>query len=306
MRIAILGCTGQIGRCLVRALALEYDLFLYARRPEAMQTFLADWQLPARVQSLEEFADGRFDLIINAIGDGVPGKIRAAGDTIRQVTETFDRQCLDHLERNPECAYIFLSTGRIYGAAYEGAQREDPLPLPEADLADHPYPLAKLAAESRHRDRSDLKIADIRIFGFVSDQIGLEDDFLLSEILQAVLDQAAFLTTGQDFIRDFVGPEDLAELIDCLVRAGIPNGAYDLFSAAPLTKFSLLDALACEFGLDYRVGEPRLSCGPVPQTITLQDAAGAIGYRPLRSSLDNVIATANALVQGRRGSIKAS
>lgn len=297
MKIAVIGCTGQIGRCLVGAFAANHDLMLYARRPEAMQAWLKDHDFRAEVFDLVDFPSGNFDLIINAIGDGVPGKIRAAGAQILETTENFDGLCLDHLDRNPDTAYIFLSTGRIYGEEYEAARQPDPAPLPLELLADHPYSLAKLQAEQRHRNRPHQRIADIRVFGFVSDEIGLDDDFLIAQIYRALVDKTDFITRPHDFVRDFVGLNDLAEFTNRLISADVPNGAYDLCSAGPTTKFELLEALAETFGLRYRVDGAIQDRCHAPHLISDHDGIQKIGYEPSRTSMQNVLCTADKILQ---------
>ena len=297
MKIAVLGCTGQIGRCLVRAFTSQHELLLHARRPQAMQNWLDANGLSARVRDLSDFPSGDVDLIINAIGDGAPGKIRAAGSSIVETTERFDHQCLNYLKRNPGCGYIFMSTGRIYGEAYEAAQSPDPQPLPMHLLSEQPYPLAKLQAEHRHRQLPSHRIADIRIFGYVSDEISLDDDFLVAQILQALVNNLEFATTPRNFVRDYVGPEDLLALIGNLVDANIPNGAYDICSAGPVTKFELLQALARNFNFRYDIeGVPEM-CGMVPELITRHCGSHGIGYLPGRTSLENVLGTTEAILR---------
>lgn len=297
MRIALLGCTGQIGRCLVRALAGQHDLRLYARDRRAMDGYLADMRLPARTFDLPDFAAGAFDLLINAIGAGAPGRIKAAGASILQTTEHFDRQCLDHLDRGSATAYIFLSTGSIYGKTYAAAQAVDPRPLPADRLDGQAYPLAKLAAEDRHRDRPGQPIADIRIFGYVSDQLDLNDDFLVAQMLRALCADLPFTTSARDFVRDYVGPDDLAGLIGRLIAADVPNGAYDLCSAAPTTKLAMLEALARDTGLRYRLEGVPEPCSRPPRSISRHRGAAALGHNPARTSLQNVLCSARALKQ---------
>jgi nucleoside-diphosphate-sugar epimerase len=297
VRVALLGPTGQIGRGLVRALSAQHELMLYARRPPAMRAWLARQRIDARVFELEEFPSGRFDLVINAIGDGVPGKIKATGDRILETTERFDRQCLEHLDGGSGSAYVFLSTGRIYGAAYEGALEPAPQPLaPDRFAEGEAYPRAKRLAELRHRARPNQRIADIRIFGYVSDEIGLDDDFLVAQMLRALIDEYVFLTPAHDFVRDYVGTEDLATLIGRLIAADVPNGEYDICSARPTTKFEMLDALSVP-GLRYAVegGHEPVHCSSRPDTISGHGAARAIGHTPSRTSLENVLACAAAI-----------
>lgn len=295
MRVAVLGCTGQIGRTLVRELSEKHELALYARRPEWMREWLADRGLRARVFEIAAFPDGQFELIINAVGDGAPGRITDAGAGIVETTDRFDQACLDYLDRNTDCAYVFLSTGRVYGANYECAQRPNPCPLPPNRFSGTEfYPLAKRRAELRHRGLPHRRIADIRIFGYVSDEIDLKDDFLVAQMLRALVDNSDFTTTPRDFERDYVSPGDLVSLIGRLQEAGVPNGAYDIFSARPTTKFEVLEVLGREFGLRYFFeGAPEPT--PRHELISFQTAARAIGYVPGRTSLENVLATAGAV-----------
>lgn len=260
-----------------------------------MRDWLMNRALEARVLDISAFPVGEFELIINAIGDGAPGRIKAAGTGILETTEYFDRICLDYLDRNPNCAYVFLSTGRVYGDDYERAQRPDPHPLELARFTDAQfYPLAKRKAELRHRDLTRKHIADIRIFGYLSDEINLHDDFLVSQILRTIIDDDVFVTTPSDFVRDYIGPDDLIELIARLLEAGVPNNEYDICSAGPTTKFEMLETLAKNFGLRYTIDGT-----PVPttrrDTISLQTAARRIGHIPSRASLENVLSTADAI-----------
>ena len=279
----------------MRGLSAKHELALYARRSDWMREWLAGRGLSAPVFELAAFPEGRFELIINAIGDGAPGRIKAAGADIVETTDRFDKTCLEYIDRNMECAYIFLSTGRVYGADYEGAQIPDPRPLsPDRFSEAEPYPFAKRLAELRHRDLPHRRIADIRIFGYVSDEIDLQDDFLVAQILRALIDDTAFVTTPRDFERDYVGPDDLTSLIGRLLESGVPNEAYDIYSARPTTKFEMLEALARGFGLRYTFeGAPE----PMPRhdLISLQKTARAIGYIPGHTSLENVLATAEAV-----------
>ncbi len=262
-----------------------------------MQEWVASRGLRARTFDLAEFPSGTFDLIVNAIGDGVPGKIRLLGASILDTTEHFDALCLGHLERNPACGYVFLSTGRVYGDDYAGANAGDPCALEPEHLKAEPYPLAKRSAELRHRALTDRPIADIRIFGYVSDELGLDDDFLISQMLRATANGETFATTPQDFVRDYVGTEDLVELIGRLLAAGMPNGEYDLFSARPTTKFEMLGTLAREFGLRVRIEGAPMAPAAVPPAISRHGGAAAVGHVPRRTSIENVAAASGAILR---------
>jgi len=296
MRIAILGATGQIGRGLARAYHDRARLTLFARRPDRAAMMAKAAGIEAEALPFERFADGKFDLIINAVGDGVPGRIRAAGAAIVDVTAHFDALCLAYLERHPSCGYVFLSTGAIYGPDYAGA-RERGRVTPASLTPDNFYALAKLGAEDRHRGLSRHFIADIRLFGYISSEIDLRSDFLLAQMLDALVEGAVFLTQPADLVRDYVGSRDLIGLIDAWMASGRPNGGYDLLSAAPTSKFRILDALEREFGLAWRTEDASkpIERAVLPPSLSHDRAAEALGFRPDASSLDNVLSIAHGL-----------
>ena len=152
------------------------------------------------------------------------------------------------------------------------------------------YPLAKLAAEARHRARSNARIADIRLFGYVSERLDPKAGYFLSHVLLALREGIPFETHGTDFIRDVVGPRELADLIDRIVDADGPNDAYDVYSAAPTTKLEILNQITNIFGLEVRfTGTVTAISGTLkPGRITLRNQAEAISYRPKRTSLEVV------------------
>ena len=84
MRIAILGATSQIARDLVQSFAENsiFTLVLYARRPQAVQDWLAKVNLSDRyeVNGFEAFGTHEhFDAIINFVGVGNPAQAAAMG-----------------------------------------------------------------------------------------------------------------------------------------------------------------------------------------------------------------------------------
>lgn len=298
MKLAILGATGQIGRSLAMAYASRHDVTLFARRPAAAAEFAAARGLRFVVQPYESFPGQQFDVVVNAVGDGVPGRIRKAGADIFAVTAKFDDLCLTALERYPDTFYIFLSTGAVFGPDYREAlasRRTLCVTLDTVESAQL-YPLAKRVAELRHRDRPSRRIADIRIFGFVSTEIDLESDFLIAQALKATIRGEVLSAAAGDVPRDYIGPQDLVGLIDAFISAGGPNGAFDILSAAPTSKIRLLDELRRRGALRYRLEGPQ-SCEPcsLPARLSNDRAAEAIGFRPVSSSIDNVLRVMEAM-----------
>ena len=114
LRIAILGATGHIGHSLVNGLLVDKSRIVtaYARRPEAVRPVVD-------VRHIEEFGEHPFDVVINCIGVGDPARVRDLGTDIFQITETFDNRILDYLDQHTEALYINMSSGAVFGMAFE-------------------------------------------------------------------------------------------------------------------------------------------------------------------------------------------
>ena len=86
MRIAILGATSQIARDLIISFSetAEHELLLFARRPGAVDEWLAASGLEGRyaVEDFTGFAKKEFDAVINFVGVGNPVQLLAMGNTI--------------------------------------------------------------------------------------------------------------------------------------------------------------------------------------------------------------------------------
>lgn len=298
LRIAILGASGQIGKGLTQAFAGEAQLFLFARSPHRVERFLTANTLSSesiKTGRMEEFPAGAYDVVINAAGPGDPKTLGAPDTNILTVTEDLDRLGLRYVVDNPDAAYIYLSTGAIYGPDYDTDVFTWPVNAPPLGRL---YPLAKLTAEARHRALTDRKIADIRIFGYFSRHADRSAGFLLSQISDALLSRRRLVTGPEDLVRDYIGPNDLVALIRCLLRAGTPNGSYDIYSDRPATKFQILELLegAVQLAWDVEGGDARRR--EPPQTIARDGMrAASLGYKPKLSTLSLVEREIRAILE---------
>ena len=111
MRIAILGATSQIAKDLIVSFSAEPDkcLHLFARRTGEVMKWLASTGLTGRYQADEfsQFANKKFDAVINFVGVGNPAQAVAMGNTIFDVTLRFDEMVLEYLKVNPACRFCF-------------------------------------------------------------------------------------------------------------------------------------------------------------------------------------------------------
>lgn len=295
LRIAILGAGGQIAKGLAEEFAGRCaTLYLFSREPS---------RLPG-AHPYSAFPSFEYDLIINAAGPGDPRTIRVANPDVFRITEFFDNLVLDYIAHRSTAMYVFLSTGAVYLNGYaEVARYESRCALPVNEItADIYYPIAKIHAEAKHRALAASNIADIRIFGYFSRYVSLTGGFFLSEVASAIVSGRPLRTTASNFVRDYVCAADIVRLIDCLRDAGVNNGAYDLLSAAPVSKGELLRAMESKFGMQIEFDESSVEgFDEAPSLPFLSDhpAATRVGYRPASTSMEVVESEMRALLAFR-------
>jgi len=300
-RIAILGATSHLARDLVAALATEpeAEAMLFSRGPADVERWQIEAGFAGRFPALDYGAFGttRYDAIINFVGVGDPARKAAMGAGIFEVTRRFDELALGYLRSDPDCRYVFLSSGAAYGDSFAA-------PADESTLARFPinalapsdwYGAAKLHAECLHRSLTDLPIIDLRVFSYFSRTQDIAGAFFVSEILRAIRTRATLRATDQPIARDFLHPNDFRGLIGCLLAAAPANGAVDAYSRAPVDKATLLGAMRDRFGLDYVV-EPSVGGGIRQHYYSLNRKAAWFGYRPRYASLECVLGEAAALL----------
>jgi len=311
-RIAILGATSHIAKGLIRSFCLAGDLELYllARSPERVRDFLDAAGVASgsvRVLQLEEFESHGYDAVINCVGIGAPAKLQHGLASVFELTQRFDDMVLGHLQRNSDTLYVSLSSGAAYGTDFSEPAGEETLARFNANRIDPSeyYGIAKLHSEAKHRALARYNIADLRVFGFFSRFIDLGEKFLLSEIVSCMKSGEEFVTGPQDIWRDFLHPDDLAALVHCLMQQEHVNDVFDVYSAAPATKFEIIEHFAAAGLLKYRVeGEYAAFnvTGAKSRYYSENRRAEKLGYRPDLTSLQGIETEVEAiLAQQRKG-----
>lgn len=296
MRVALLGATSQLAQDWILALLADpahrvRDLTLYARRPEAVLSWLArhghegsatgapppllpgsptvlgaadapalahgaGHRVAIRVASLDDFAAAAgADALLNFVGVGDPARAVAMGADIFDVTLHYDALALAHLRRHPHCRYVFLSSGAAYGGGFTqpaGPGTRASIALNDLQPQDW-YAVAKLHAECRHRALAGLAIVDLRVFNYFSRSQDPAARFLICDILRAIVDGSVLQTSSDYIVRDYLHPSDFYQLVMAVLRAPPGNAALDCYSRAPIDKPSLLAAMQEQFGLRYEL-----------------------------------------------------
>jgi nucleoside-diphosphate-sugar epimerase len=295
--IAILGATGYIGRSLARKMAVDEQgpLALFARNPAS----LANETWPAHVShhSLTDFHAGSFELVINAIGAGDPGRVVSMGAEIFEVTQAWDQRVMSTI--GPRTRYVFLSSGAVYGSAFErpvGADSVLSLPVNQLGTV-APYTLCKLYAEARHRYLAERPILDVRVFGYADPSISRSGSFFLAQLACSIATRQPLVTTPHDMVRDYASVCELHALIRCWLNSGAPNRSVDLYTKAPVSKLKLLEIAASRYDLKIAYSENAIGSptGAKPVYASAFHAAAEFGYVPARDSTEVVLDTLDAI-----------
>ena len=299
MRIAILGATSHIAKGLILGFhgTENNELFLFARSPERVQFFLesigaADSQL-IKVKPFSEFSDNDYKIIINCVGIGNPARLANELLSIFTITEIFDNLVLEYLKKHSKSLYINFSSGAAFGTDFSSPvdvtsqARFNINAITDSEY----YGVAKVNSEAKHRALKDFSIVDLRVFGYFSRFIDLQEKFLLSEIVTCLKNDKVFLTGAGNIVRDFVTPHDLLNLIKtCMAQNGI-NDVFDVYSAKPVTKFEIMEHFSLYHGLKYRVEKtytPFSVTGLKDHYYSTNKKALSLGYVPEFSSIDGV------------------
>jgi len=298
MRIAILGASSQIATDLVSGFFSrdQHELVLFARRPDLVM----EWQSRACIvpkYSVYDFSSftslDQFDVVINFVGVGNPAQALAMGPAIFDVTYQYDELALSYLRKNPDCRYIFLSSGAAYGATYDepvSAHSSAKFELNNLRAQDW-YGAAKFHAECRHRAHSSLSITDLRVFNYFSHTQDMGARFLITDILRAIQADSVLEVSADSVVRDYLHPNDFHQLVSAVLGSS-QNLAIDCYSKAPVDKATLLETMQLKFCLQYRISDLTHSAnatGVKPNYFSLSRRAADFGYDPSFSSLEGIV-----------------
>ena len=297
--IAILGATGHIAKGLISEIARQgrFGLILYSRRPKLVDNFLVDHSINRRnisVRPLQTFGATPCDVIINTIGAGDPKAVRDMGEGVIDLTAKYDDLVLSYLKINQNARYIFLSSGAVYGNGF-GVLKDDFNNFPCAQFTPRPdseYARAKVIAETKHRLNPSLNIIDLRIFGYFSRYIDVFGEFFLAQVSHSILYKKEFLTDSENMVRDYCVPQDFWRVINVCLSETVHNMAIDVYSLNHIDKFSLLETLKRDFGLNYTINENEGSHTKIKGSDIYYSESHQIeftGFKPQFCSIEGIV-----------------
>ena len=298
MKIAIMGGSSHIAGNLAMRFAAdpgaELALFCRSRGPveEFVRRFCAGGQVEI-FDSYRNFADHHFDAVIDCVGAGAPGTPDFSPRNWFDTVQRFDDMAVEYLEKcNPEAVLITFSSGAIYGTRTPGPFSGTScceIPVNALEVSDY-YTISRLYAEAKHRARRDLRIVDLRIFSFFSRFIRVDAGYFMSDVLKALLDREPMVTSPQDMVRDYVAPDDLFDAVRFCIGMGKVNGAFDVRSAGPVSKYRILERFGKEFGLRWSFADVPVSPnGAKPVYCSTDTALEEAGFRARLTAEDGLV-----------------
>jgi nucleoside-diphosphate-sugar epimerase len=312
LRIAVLGATGHVGKCLTAGLATSarYRVVAVARDAAKLEAFLAatpGCELVER-QSFEDPL-GDCHTVVNCVGIGDPAGVRSSGADILELTATWDAYVLDYLKEQPGARCVSFSSGAAYGGDFDEPVSESSsatVPINAIRPSDF-YGIAKLASEARHRGARDLPIVDLRLFGLFSRYIDPAARYFMTDVYRAIADGTDLLVGPESIRRDYVDPGDLVALVEAVIGSAPFNDVYDVYSRAPAEKFELLEHFASRYGLSYDVRQAETvgtATGVKPHYYSSNRRAASVGYLPTMTSIESVTKEIDSLLESRSGGVR--
>ena len=101
-------------------------------------------------------------------------------------------------------------------------------------------------------------------------------------------------------MRDYIAPRDMASLLVATLDAPPRNDVFDLYSAAPVSKFEALEEFSVRYGLKYDVLETPATLtatGLKPNHYSTNRRAASVGYEPSLTSLETLTEEIDALLE---------
>jgi len=261
MKIAILGSTGHIGKSITHGLCNNHELTLFNRS----NTQIGEQQ----TKSYNELNDAHahYDVIINCVGIGNPAKLDTLDVNIFNLTEQFDTLVLNYLQHHDSTLYINMSSGAVH------------TPFTASTF----YSIAKINSEAKHRSFPHFNIIDLRVFNYFTRYINLEYSYLITDILNHIIQDKTLITDTKNIVRDYIHPFDFISLIEKCIEASPINDAFDVYSLKPVSKIEILSLFEHQYNLKYTFIPAELH--NTDKYYSTSHKASTIGYAPRFTSI---------------------
>jgi nucleoside-diphosphate-sugar epimerase len=266
MNVAIIGSKSWIAGDLAKR--LPYNLHLFHRG------------------NMSEFGTQKYDVIINCVGN-------ARDPNIVETTVQFDSMIIDYMQMVPDVRYIFFSSGAAYSTDFSSPVDWHSPAVVDINQIPNRYASAKLMAELRHRALPDLPIVDVRLFSYFSETVNPEAGLLMSQVVKCIQNKLRMNVQTDLMIRDYIGADDLANLIQKIIQAPAVNMVIDVVSKETVSVNELVAEMMERYSLKVAREAPQKSLqsttGIKPRYYSENRAYEHFGWEPTLTSLETII-----------------
>jgi nucleoside-diphosphate-sugar epimerase len=266
VNVAIVGSNSWIAGDLAKR--LPYNLTLFHR------------------DNMDQFGTQKYAVIINCIGN-------ARDQDIVETTVKYDSMILEYVKNIPDTKYIFFSSGAAYGFDFGSPVDWHSPAVVDINQIPNRYASAKLMAELRHRALPDLPIVDVRLFSYFSETVNPEAGLLMSQVVKCIKHKLRMNVQTDLMIRDYIGADDLANLIKKIIDAPSVNMAIDVVSKETISVNELVAEMMERYGLKVAREAPQESLksttGTKPRYYSENRAYEHFGWNSTRTSLETII-----------------
>ena len=264
-RISILGANSQIAKSLIPLFKKNFLIDLYSRK----KIIFKDKNITT--YKFNEFPQNKnIVAVINCAGPGDP-KVHRNKKNIFKIFDTIDNNILRYIEDNQKIKYINISTGVVLNIK----KMSNILTKNNFD-----YVNTKLYLERKHRLLKNLKIYDLRIFGFFSRYISLNAGFFLSQVLKSLKNDKILLVDSVNNSRDYIGGYDLYKFIKKLINKNFSNSAFNLLSKKKASKFDILKFYKKKYKLKFIIYNKKNSSKSNSKSLINSNIKKSIHFKP--------------------------
>jgi dTDP-4-dehydrorhamnose reductase len=237
-RIAILGANSQIAKSLIPLLKFFFFIDLYSRKSlKSNDKNIFFYKINSFPKNKNIIA------VLNCAGPGDPS-VHKKKKNIFKIFNKIDCAIMQYILENKKVKYINISTGVVLNVKKISKF---------LNKSNFDYSQTKFYLEERHRLFKNLKIYDLRVFGFFSRYISHNAGFFLSQILKSIMKSKILRVDPNNKLFDYVGGYDLCIFIKKLINKNYSNGAFNLLSRKPVNKFEILRFFKKKYHLKFSV-----------------------------------------------------
>lgn len=297
MRIAIIGATSRIASDFIKIAINELDLEIDLYSRKSLRYKYKNTKLKNKIYSYKDFINTKikYNAILNFIGLGNPKSIQLAGSKIIEINNQFDDLVINYLKKNPKCCYVYISSGAVHGTLFENPINDNAKSIFPVNQLENEnwYGIAKFISEIKHRMMKDLFIVDIRIYNYFSSSYDINDRFLITDIIRSINNRVTLRVSNENIKRDFIGPNEIFQLISKIIKSKKQNVAIDCYSRSPVNKFNILNEFKKKFNLEYSIENNNNiveSTGKKLNYYSISKKANKIfGYKPKNTSIEILV-----------------